>query len=93
MLICPDDLIRELFREHPYCCLRVMLVSICVLEYIGQSEASLKERPQCRLNLAFDSKVTRSYVTIIGIIKLQGTLWVLCGFVSMATTTQPPNPV
>ena len=42
-----------------------------LLEDIGQSETSLKEKPQCGLNFAFDSKVTRSCDTIIGIIKLE----------------------
>ena len=59
MVICPYDRMRHLFREQP--CLNVVLVSIYVLEYIGQSETSLKEKPQCELNVAFDSKVTRSW--------------------------------
>ena len=71
MVICPYDPVRGLFREQPYCCLNVMLVSLCLLK----SEASLKEKPQCELNVAFDSEVTRSCGKIIDIIKLQDTFW------------------
>ena len=71
MVICPYDPVRGLVREQPYCCLNVMLVSLCLLK----SEASLKEKPQCGLNVAFDSKVTRSCDEIIDIKPLQATLW------------------
>ena len=76
MVILHYDQIRYLFREQPYCCLSVVLVSTYSLEYIGQSVVFLKEKLQCGLNMAFDSKVTRSCDTIIGIIKLEATLWV-----------------
>ena len=41
---------------------------------MGQSDTSLEEKPQCGLNVTFDSKVTRSCETILGIIKLETTL-------------------
>ena len=84
MVILHYDLIRYLFREQPYCCLSVVLVSTYSLEYIGQSVVFLKEKLQCGLNMAFDSKVTRSCDTIIG----------YCGFdvvlVSTATVVFQP---
>ena len=80
MVICPYDLIRDVFREQ--LCLNVVLVSIYlyVQKYVGKSETTLKEKPQCGLNTAFDSTVTRSCYTIIGINKLEATLWVWHSF-------------
>ena len=51
-----------------------MLVSVL------KSEGWLKEKPQCGLNMAFDSEVTSSYDKIKDIIKLEATLWFWCGF-------------
>ena len=38
-------------------------------------EASLMEKLQCGLNVAFDSEVTRSCDKIIDIVNLEDTLW------------------
>ena len=69
MVICLYDAVTAIFREQPYCCLKVMLVSLLKLE------ASLKEKPQCGLNVAFDSEVKSSCDKIKDIIKLKATLW------------------
>ena len=66
LAICFDTMVDNLIAIV----FNVMLVSLCLLK----SEASLKEKPQCELNVAFDSKVTRSCGKIIDIIKLQDTL-------------------
>ena len=42
----------------------------------GTTIFPLKEKLQCGLNVAFDSKVARSSDKIIDIIKLEATLWV-----------------
>ena len=67
------DLVRAIFREQPCCCLKVMWV--CLLK----SETSLKEKPQCGLNVAFDSEATKLCDKIKDI-KLEATLWFWCGF-------------
>ena len=54
---------------NPNYCLKVMLVSLL------KSEALLKEKPKCGLNMAFDSEVTSSCDKIKDIIKLEATLW------------------
>ena len=59
----------QLGVEQPYCFLNGMLLSLL------KSEASLKEKPECGLNVAFDSEVTRSCDKIINNIKLESTLW------------------
>ena len=59
--ICPYDPVKDVFREQPYCCLNVKLVSLL------KSEASLKEKLLCGLNVAFDSEVTKSCDKIIDI--------------------------
>ena len=69
MVIWLYDLIRGVFREQPYCCLNKMLASLLNLE------ASLMEKLQCGLNVAFDSEVTRSCDKIIDIVNLEDTLW------------------
>ena len=72
------DLVRAIFREQPYCCLKVMWV--CLLK----SETSLKEKPQCGLNVAFDSEATRLCDKIKDI-KLEATLWFDVVLVAMVT--------
>ena len=69
MVICPYDPVMGVFKEQPYCCLKVMASSVL------KSEAPLKEKPQCGLNMALDSEVTRSCDKIKNIIKLKATLW------------------
>ena len=69
MVFCLYDLVGGVFREQLYHCLNAILV--CLLK----SEASLIEKPQCGLNVAFDSEVKRSWDKIIDIIKLEATLW------------------
>ena len=54
MVLCLYDLVMGVFREQPYYCLNVILVLLL------KSEASLTEKPQCGLNVAFGSEVRRS---------------------------------
>ena len=70
MVIHPYDLVRGLFKGTTILLFEYGTVSLCQLE----SKALLKEKPQCELNVAFDSKVTRSCDKIIDIIKLEATL-------------------
>ena len=58
MIIFLYDLISNVLKEQPYCCLNVGLVSVYVLEYIGQSEASLKSDSHFpKKNLLFASMI------------------------------------
>ena len=51
-----------------------------VLELVFQSEASLKGKLQCGLNVAFVSMVTGGYSPIRGLIQEKATMWIRCDF-------------
>ena len=63
--------LKTSLKEQSYCCLNMVLVFLC----LQKSEVLLREKPQCGLNLAFDSKVTRFFDKVI-CIKLEATCYV-----------------
>ena len=84
MVFCLHDLVRGVFREQPYYCLNMILI------FLLKRETSLTEKPQCGLNVAFDSQVRRSCDKIVDIIKLETTLWLWCVLFGIATVVFRP---